>query len=210
MYKLLSSILSDFGFEFEEDQKIEARKMEKMLDLIRSYTMKVTENHQSLWELTFEETFRSNEPMHVTKWNNLLDDEIARVSLKLLQKINAETPSSSSGVTERKRSNSVPSEHQPRSNTAGERKKQKSKKLEVEDIETALCAMDSSEVLALLERYLKLKGEESSGIADALSQNEYFSDLLAKDIGQREMQNLVIEVERRFSHLTTKTNPYLL
>ena len=31
-YKILRSILSDFGFEFEEDQKIEARKMEKMLD----------------------------------------------------------------------------------------------------------------------------------------------------------------------------------
>jgi hypothetical protein len=76
-YKLLSSILSDFGFEFEEDQKIEARKMEKMLDLIRSYTMKVTENHQSLWEQTNDVTFRSNEPMHVSKWNNLLDDEIA-------------------------------------------------------------------------------------------------------------------------------------
>ena len=63
--------------------------------------------------------------------------------------------------------------------------------------------MDSSEVLALLERYLKLKGEESSGIADALSQNEYFSDLLAKDIGRREMQNLVTEVENSKEILTS-------
>ena len=116
----------------------------------------------------------------------------------LVQKKKVVTSSSISRITERKRSNSLPSaEPQPcRSTTKGPRKKQKLKKLKVEDIEEALSTMESSEVLALLQRYLKSKDEISPGIADVLSKNEYFSDLLAKDIGTREFQNLVDEVEK--------------